>query len=221
MAGNASDTATDSYSGSGNDSWGQSQQGTYSNFSYSFSSYVEHDGGSESATENDTATDSFSGTLTNNGGNGANFSYGGQIGLTSLSLLSNDTGTGSTSLTETITDQSNTTTSSSDTWSDYQAGSFSGNSLSLSSVSSSDTGSDSWSTQGSDTVSTAGQETFLSGSTFVYNAVSPSGSSATVSQSETVTLSDTVSGTDTASSQRQLQFHWRRHLQCVRAGQLR
>ena len=133
------------------------------------------------------------------GGRDSFISIGGQVGLTSLSLLSNDTSTGSTSFTETITDQSYGTTSSSDSWSDYQAGSFSANSLSLSSVNSSDTGSDSWSSRAAIPSALPAKRRSCPASTVAYIAVSPSGT-ATVSQSETVTLSGTVSGTDTASA---------------------
>ena len=198
MAGNASDTATDSYSGSGNDSWGQSQQGT-----------TAISATASAATSSTTA---------------AARAYRQRHGHRQLQwdpyqqrrqrrqfqlrrtnrphqpeLAVQRYGTGSTSLTENITDQSNTTTSSSDSWSDYQAGSFSANSLSLCSVSSSDSGSDSWSTRAAIPSAPPAKKRSSPDRPLSITPSARSGS-ATVSQSETVTLNDTVSGTDTASA---------------------
>ncbi len=200
LTGTARETATDSFSGGGHDTWSVSEQGTFGNYSASLSCWVYQGGGNQTQAVNETVTDSTNGTRTSGGGANATFGVGGTFGLINVGLQISSGGGGSTSLSETFTSTYNGTVSSSDTWSFYQAGSFSGNSLGLSSFSASDTGSDSWSDKGTDSVTDTGTETVTSGATFGASAGAGISGLACFSLGGTVGFSGTASGTDTVTA---------------------
>jgi hypothetical protein len=199
LAGSAADTLSDGFSGGGNDSWSVVERGTFGNFSASYGTLIYSGSGNQTATRTDSAADSVTGTRTDTGGPAGTYSRGGPFGLVGVGLQATGTANASNSLSETANDSQSATESTADTWTFYQAGSFSGNSLSLSSFAFSDTGADSWSDNGNDTVSDAGGETLGAGATFGASAAVGSYAGLSFSLGGTVGFSGSVGGTDTAA----------------------
>ena len=218
LSGNASDTSFDSTTDSGSDSWSMSELGSFSNFSYAYASVVSSDGGSDNEIVSDSSTDSFSGAVSNNQSSGDTGSAGGVSGYASFNASSGEGGGSSDSMIVTDYGQSQQTVNTTSTWSDYQAGSFSGDSWALSSVSDSSGGSDTWTEMSNDTASASGAQTINAGLSYGNGGTVSGYSGLTVSVGGSASSSETFGGTDTARVHHQRQQQRHRQLESVAVG---
>ena len=199
------ETSTDSFSGSGGDSWSLHQEGSYSNFSYNYQTviYQSSDSYTESSAQTDTnsytetkadsrtAGDSINGYI----GNGPNIVYG----TASISRGDN------ASLTLTGQDTATDSATSTDSSSFYQSGSFSFGSYSLTSVAYGESYSDSYSDTNSESMTVVSQQTVSANFTLVDTGnFDANNGCMTAGAGQTLTDLATTTGTDTLTTSKSL-----------------
>jgi hypothetical protein len=201
--GSLSDTWTDSFNINGTSSWSLSEQGSYANNSYAFSSWLFQSSDSISETQLDASTDSFTGTVTDNGNGNDSGTSAGTVGVSnrSLSGSSLDTANGATS--DGASDSSGHTLTRSLSDSLFEAGCFSFGSYALTSVAFSSGGRDTWSDQATDNSTETANDsltargTFGAGGTLGYAAL---GRNSQDSVSGDATFLGTDSSTDSSTT---------------------
>src|SRR5262249_18701839 len=167
VTGTAAHTATDSFSGTGGQSWALHQQGSFSNFSTSYSSVVYQSLESVNVSVTATSADSFSGSRipTRN----ETVPIGGTQSDGPHSNPGQATVSRGDSQSMTVASQAalSETHTSSDSVTMYQAGSYAGGSFSLTSVSYGESYSDSFAMTATDSSTEVGQQTHTATGTLV------------------------------------------------------
>jgi hypothetical protein len=201
LTGQAADTHTDTYSGSGTDTWSLQERGSFANFSSSFGSVVYQDAGSVSKSETTSATDCFTGTGIDSRTASDSFTAQDNSGVAANGSLGCLSETGNVLVVQSSIDTLSNNVSSSDSWNLYQAGSEAGNSYSFTSVAYSEGAADTWSGQALASASAHGQQTSTANGTLTNSASVAAGINwLPDSGGATITSNQTVTGLDTANS---------------------
>jgi hypothetical protein len=200
-SGAVTDTSTDSYSGSGGQSWTLEQAGSYANFSVGYGTVVYQSANSVTAAYTASESETFTGTAVL-----ANSAAGTLNDLSNLGL-SNSVGTSNvatgSSTKQTLVSAGSASSSdrSTDSWGLYESGSYLGGSYNLACVSYGESWSETWSSSASGVATLTGSQTFTATATVSDDLkLNYAGLSLGMGNVSTITSGQTITGLATAVS---------------------